>query len=257
MANPPARDLGGPLLVRWSPALFWIATTALLLGLLGAVERDGSVTPDAALQAMRAALATRPLLYALGAAASLAALVGLLVQRKKHLSALDAGGRPLVQLASDVATVGAAGLTPKGSGTIGAVAALPTGWVLALADWPLRAAFLVVATAVTTYATARYLDASQRAAAARGDRAALDPSEVVVDEWIGVLLALAFVPWEPLWVTLAFLLFRAFDIAKPGPVGWADRELHGAWGVMFDDVIAGLLAGILLAACRLGISWAA
>ena len=78
----------------------------------------------------------------------------------------------------------------------------------------------------------------------------LDPSEVVLDELIGVLIALAFVPWELPWVVAAFVLFRLFDIAKPGPVGWADRNLKNYVGIMLDDVIAGLLAGGVLIIAR-------
>ena len=51
-------------------------------------------------------------------------------------------------------------------------------------------------------------------------------------------------PW-PGWVG-AFVLFRVFDILKPGPVGWADRH-DGAFGVMLDDVIAGAIAAVLIA----------
>ncbi|WP_376092184.1 phosphatidylglycerophosphatase A [Roseomonas sp. CCTCC AB2023176] len=50
-------------------------------------------------------------------------------------------------------------------------------------------------------------------------------------------------------VVLAFALFRLFDIAKPGPVGWADRRA-GAMGVMLDDVIAGAMAGAVIVAVR-------
>jgi len=51
-----------------------------------------------------------------------------------------------------------------------------------------------------------------------------------------------------LWPGLltAFLAFRAFDILKPGPVGWADRQ-HGAFGIMADDIIAGWLAAMIVA----------
>jgi phosphatidylglycerophosphatase A len=49
---------------------------------------------------------------------------------------------------------------------------------------------------------------------------------------------------------LAFVLFRLFDITKLGPVGWADRQ-HGAFGIMADDVIAGLIAALLLSALRM------
>lgn len=80
-----------------------------------------------------------------------------------------------------------------------------------------------------------------------------DPGWVVIDEvagqWIALLGAAAGDPYHAL---AAFALFRLFDIAKPGPVGWADRQ-HGVFGLMADDLIAGALAaGILLAIRGLG-----
>ena len=84
-----------------------------------------------------------------------------------------------------------------------------------------------------------------------------DPSEIVIDEVVGMWIALWPVSlgammqgvdvtalW-PGWVT-AFLAFRAFDIWKPGPVGLADR-MHTPLGVMLDDVVAGLLATFVVA----------
>ncbi|MEM7568553.1 MAG: phosphatidylglycerophosphatase A [Pseudomonadota bacterium] len=77
-----------------------------------------------------------------------------------------------------------------------------------------------------------------------------DASEVVIDEWAGQWFALwptAFLaPTAPLAWAGSFLLFRAFDISKPGPIGKLDRELKGGLGVMMDDVLAGLLAGALM-----------
>jgi phosphatidylglycerophosphatase A len=71
-----------------------------------------------------------------------------------------------------------------------------------------------------------------------------DPGWVVVDEAAGQSLALAAASgW--IGVLLAFALFRLFDITKPGPVGWADRQ-KGAFGVMADDVIAGAMAALLI-----------
>ena len=81
-----------------------------------------------------------------------------------------------------------------------------------------------------------------------------DPSYVVIDEVVGqwiALLPLSFGAWPvgasifalwPGWIA-AFVLFRVFDIWKPGPVGWADRK-HTPFGVMMDDVIAGALAAL-------------
>ncbi len=84
-----------------------------------------------------------------------------------------------------------------------------------------------------------------------------DPPEVVIDEvagqWIA-LLPVAFGAWSngvaygalwPGWIA-AFLLFRLFDVWKPGPVGWADRR-PGAVGVLLDDLVAGILAALAVA----------
>ena len=81
-----------------------------------------------------------------------------------------------------------------------------------------------------------------------------DPSEIVSDEFVGMLITLAFVPWTFGWVFAAFVLFRAFDILKPGPVGYVDRHMKNAEGVILDDVVAGLLAGGVLVAVRFGIT---
>ncbi|MGC8477940.1 MAG: phosphatidylglycerophosphatase A family protein [Acetobacteraceae bacterium] len=88
-------------------------------------------------------------------------------------------------------------------------------------------------------------------AAIRGAGITGDPGSVVIDEVAGQWVALLGVPrpagWG--WLVAAFVLFRAFDILKPGPVGWADRRA-GSCGVMGDDVIAGALAALLLVLAR-------
>ena len=78
-----------------------------------------------------------------------------------------------------------------------------------------------------------------------------DPGWVVADEAAGQCLALAALAdgasfW---WVLAGFALFRALDIVKPGPVGWADR-MEGGLGVMLDDVLAGLIAAAVLLSAR-------
>lgn len=83
-----------------------------------------------------------------------------------------------------------------------------------------------------------------------------DPSEIVIDEvagqWIALLpVAAAYEPSDLttgyfyIVIGLAFVLFRLFDIWKPGPVGWADAR-EDAMGVMLDDVVAGALAALVL-----------
>ncbi len=74
-----------------------------------------------------------------------------------------------------------------------------------------------------------------------------DPGAIVIDEVAGQWIAL--IPAAPDLgnYILGFALFRLFDIAKPGPVGWADRRLSGGLGIMADDIIAGALAATCLA----------
>jgi phosphatidylglycerophosphatase A len=80
-----------------------------------------------------------------------------------------------------------------------------------------------------------------------------DPGPVVMDEVAGTWVAIALVPASTLAVSpmtgviLSVILFRVFDIAKPWPVGWFER-LPGAFGIIADDLAAGVFAGILTAA---------
>lgn len=76
---------------------------------------------------------------------------------------------------------------------------------------------------------------------AQADR---DPSVVVIDEVVGVMAALAWVPKSIGPLLLAFLLFRLLDILKPPPIRWVERA-PGGWGILLDDLLAGFLAGAL------------
>lgn len=72
-----------------------------------------------------------------------------------------------------------------------------------------------------------------------------DDPQIVVDEIAGTWVAVAILP-EKLWIWLvAFILFRVFDIWKPFPIGWIDRKMTGAVGILLDDVVASLMALIL------------
>ena len=68
-----------------------------------------------------------------------------------------------------------------------------------------------------------------------------DPKEIVIDEWVGMWIALYLCPHDFKWGMVAFLFFRIFDIFKPGPVQLMD-DMEDAPGVMMDDVVAGILA---------------
>ena len=68
-----------------------------------------------------------------------------------------------------------------------------------------------------------------------------DPSEIVIDEWVGQWIALWLIPHSFVWGLVSFLFFRVFDIFKPGPVQIMD-DIKSGTGIMMDDVIAGILA---------------
>ncbi|WP_299617075.1 phosphatidylglycerophosphatase A [Pelagibius sp.] len=134
-----------------------------------------------------------------------------------------------------IATWFGSGLLPAAPGTWGSLAALPVGLLVVWAGGPL--ALLLAAAALLLlglWASARYEAAAQRK----------DPGEIVVDEVVGQWLALVPAGLAPLGILLAFCFFRLFDVAKPWPVSWADRALPGAWGIMLDDVFAGLYAAL-------------
>ena len=80
-------------------------------------------------------------------------------------------------------------------------------------------------------------------AAVNKDSDSDDHSSVVIDEVAGMLLALAFVPHTSMAYFGAFILFRVFDIWKPWPISWADHSVKGGFGILLDDLIAGLFAG--------------
>ena len=149
-----------------------------------------------------------------------------------------------------IATVGGVGYLRPGPGTWGSAVAIPPAWALhGLGGFPLLLIATVVVVAVGVWA----VGAMTRGAADH------DPSEAVIDEVAGMWIALwplsaglwfaGAAPWVfpwPGWVG-GFLLFRLFDIWKPGPVGWADR-METPLGTVLDDVIAGAIAAVLVAA---------
>ena len=144
------------------------------------------------------------------------------------------------------------GLSPKAPGTAGTLMAIPFGLALWAAPVWLHALLLVLAFAVGVYLCGR-------AATVLGVH---DHGGIVWDEFVGLWLTVWLLPagWE--WWLAAFVLFRLFDIVKPWPIRMLDRRVHGGFGIMIDDVVAGLLAwGVLQAAAgwlgvsRLALAW--
>ncbi|MBE1282287.1 MAG: phosphatidylglycerophosphatase A [Rhodobacteraceae bacterium] len=148
-------------------------------------------------------------------------------------------------LAKIIGTVFGVGYLRPAPGTWGSAAALPLVYLFhVLGGFPM----LLLATGASVILGVWAIAEMTR------DKADHDPSEIVIDEVAGQftsLLPLSYAAWAhdipvlalwPGWVA-AFLLFRLFDITKPGPIGWADRR-NDPSGVMLDDIIAGIFAGI-------------
>jgi len=77
-----------------------------------------------------------------------------------------------------------------------------------------------------------------------------DPGIIVIDEIIGMLIALLAIPKTLFFLITAFILFRIFDITKPFPVRKVEK-LHAGWGIVLDDVVAGIYANIVIQIGRL------
>jgi phosphatidylglycerophosphatase A len=73
-----------------------------------------------------------------------------------------------------------------------------------------------------------------------------DHGGIVWDEFTGYWLTMFMAPPGLVWIVLGFVLFRLFDIVKPWPIRWLDRNVDGGLGVMIDDVLAGLMALVCL-----------
>jgi phosphatidylglycerophosphatase A len=73
-----------------------------------------------------------------------------------------------------------------------------------------------------------------------------DARPIVIDEMVGFLITLLWLPLNFLTLCLGFVLFRLFDIVKPPPIGILEKRLHGGWGIVLDDVLAGVFANVTL-----------
>lgn len=133
------------------------------------------------------------------------------------------------------------GLAPKAPGTFGTLAAVPLYWLLSDATLLLYLAVVIVAAALGIWLcgyTARALGVH-------------DHPAIVWDEVVGYFITMLAAPAGWQWLLLGFVLFRLFDILKPWPIRWIDRHVHGGFGIMLDDVLAGAMAWLVLQ----GIAW--
>ena len=131
------------------------------------------------------------------------------------------------------------GLSPKMPGTIGTVVGVGLYLLLPaqyLADWRIYLAIIISAFIIGVFLcgyTAKALNVH-------------DHPGIVWDEIVGYFITMIMVPKEWVWILLGFVLFRIFDILKPWPISIADKRLKGGFGIMFDDVLAGVFALIVI-----------
>jgi phosphatidylglycerophosphatase A len=128
------------------------------------------------------------------------------------------------------------GLAPKAPGTFGTLAAVPIFWLIQDLSWPLYLSWLLVTFALGVL----WCDRSSKALGVH------DHGGIVWDEFVGYWITMFMAPKGLLWMLIGFVLFRLFDIVKPWPINWLDKKVAGGFGIMIDDVLAGIYALIVL-----------
>lgn len=128
------------------------------------------------------------------------------------------------------------GAAPKAPGTFGTLAAIPLYCLLALLPLPAYGLFVLLAFGFGVYLCEQ----------ASKDMGVHDHGGIVWDEFVGFWIAMIALPFHWAWILAGFVLFRVFDILKPWPISWLDKRVHGGFGIMIDDVLAGLFAAIIL-----------
>ncbi|MFV0596519.1 phosphatidylglycerophosphatase A [Shewanella sp.] len=124
------------------------------------------------------------------------------------------------------------GLAAKAPGTFGTLAAVPL--YLLLAQLPLS--WYLAVTLVCVLAGIYICDKAAK------DMGVHDHGAIVWDEVAGLLITMIAAPAGVLWLVAGFVLFRLFDIIKPWPIRWLDAKVEGGFGIMIDDVLAGIFA---------------
>lgn len=132
------------------------------------------------------------------------------------------------------------GLVKKAPGTMGTVAAIPVYLIVAQFNFWIFSLLTLIITVVGIWIcdyAAKKLEVH-------------DFGGIVWDEIAGYLITMwftvAFIPFSWTAIIVGFILFRIFDILKPQPIKWIDSKIEGGLGIMLDDVIAGIFAGIIL-----------
>jgi phosphatidylglycerophosphatase A len=140
------------------------------------------------------------------------------------------------RLAILLATWGGVGFAPFAPGTAGTLAAIPIFLLLALLPWWLYVASVLAIAILACWAAGEAERIFQEQ----------DSHRIVIDEAVGFCVTMTALPATWTYLIAGFCLFRVFDILKPPPIRFVERTVPGGLGVVLDDVLAGIYAGITL-----------
>ena len=139
-------------------------------------------------------------------------------------------------------TVGFSGLSPKAPGTVGSFVSLLL--ILPFIPYLHVSTIFLIALLITVLAV-KQIDIYEKEVGVH------DGKEIVIDELAGMWIAISICGITEanmlIMAPIAFIYFRIFDIWKPSVIGRIDREVKGGWGVMGDDIVAGIAAGVATA----------
>lgn len=135
-----------------------------------------------------------------------------------------------------IATGGFVGFIPLAPGTVGSAVGVALIWGLKGISLPLFILLCFLIFALGVWASDKAGQLLNKA----------DASPIVIDEIVGMMITMIGIPVTGYWLVIGFLLFRFFDIVKLPPANILDARLKSGWGVMLDDVFAGIYANILL-----------
>jgi phosphatidylglycerophosphatase A len=136
------------------------------------------------------------------------------------------------------------GLAPFAPGTFGTLAAIPLYLLLE----PLSLAYYLIAVIAAFILGIWLCDVTARQLEVH------DHPGIVWDEFVGYWITMIMAPAGWQWIAVGFVLFRLFDILKPWPIRWIDKKVGGGFGIMLDDVLAGIFGWLVLQGIALGLS---
>ena len=124
------------------------------------------------------------------------------------------------------------GLSPKAPGTAGTLMTVPLVYFLQQQSMMIYALAIIFVLVTGSWVCGYAAEKLQ----------VHDHSGIVYDEVAGFLITMILAPSGWYWMLSGFVLFRFFDAVKPWPISWVDKNIHGGFGIMLDDVIAGVIS---------------